>query len=81
MRTVLGSGKISGSRLAWTWGWVSVSVALRERRWCKYGGWGVREGTYETAEDFVAWFDGDLTSAIVDGIVDCGFAVGAESAV
>lgn len=40
-----------------------------------------KERTYETAEDFVAWFDRDLTTAIIDGIMDCRFAVRAESAI
>ena len=37
--------------------------------------------TYETTKDFVSRFDRDLTTTIIDGIMDCGFAVRAESTV
>lgn len=38
-------------------------------------------GTDKATEDLVTWLDADFAPVVVDGVVDLGFSIGAESAV
>lgn len=60
-----------------------VSVVLFTERWGVWSPWRERGGggTDKTTEDLVAGLDADFAPIVVDGVMDLGFSIGAESAV